>query len=229
MPNSFVGPGSSVERPRVAGVRFVDNPDSVEFPPSPALIARRRALLAGVVVFFALFAGGLGVIRALPTRYAATAVVSFMPRPGSGVFADTVQMAGQKYVVIATSATTLQTAGTTVGLSSDDLSNTTSAVLDAGTGNVEITVEWRDRQQAVNAANAIATVLVRRSGQDQLVVGEATAPAVGSRIEVKPPRTLLLIASGLAAALAAVLAWTVVKARPRMRRAGLIKPRPRSG
>ena len=103
-----------------------------------------------------------------------------------------------------------------------------SVVLDAGTGNVEITVEWPERQQAVNAANAVAGVLVRRSAQDQLVIGEATAPAVGSRIEVRPPRMLLLIASGLAAALAAVLAWAVVKARPRLRRVRLVKPRART-
>jgi capsular polysaccharide biosynthesis protein len=216
MPNSLVGPRSGVERPHIAGVRFIDKPDSGDYLP-PMLVARRRALLAGVVVFFVLFSGGLAVIRALPTTYAATTVVSLMPRPGSGVGADTVQMAGQKYVVIATSATTLQTAGKAVGLSAQDLSNATSAVLDAGTGNVEVTVEWRDRERAVNAANAVASILVRRSAQDQLVAGEATAPAVGSRTEVKPARALLVIASGLAAALAALLAWAVVKARPARR------------
>jgi hypothetical protein len=105
------------------------------------------------------------------------------------------------------------------------LSSTTSAVLDAATGNVEITVEWRDRQQAVDAANAIAAVLVRRFGQDQLVAGEAGG--LQDRGQAADPA--VDGASGLAAALAAVLAWTVVKARPRMRRASLIRPRSRSG
>lgn len=230
MPNSLVGPRVSAERPRVSAVRFVEHADPPQgAPPPAAVIVRRRAALAGVVVFFVLFSGGLVVIRALPTRYAATTVVSFMPRAGSGVAADTVQMAGQKYAVIATSATTLEAAGVAVGISPGALSDATSAVLDAGTGNVEITVEWRDREQAVNAANAVAGVLVRRSSQDQLVLGEATAPAVGSRTQVTPPRTLLLLASGLAAALAAVLAWAVVKARPRLGRAGPVPPRPRMG
>lgn len=219
MPYSLAGPRSSVVRPRVAGVRFVEHPESGHAsPPPPQVLVRRRASLAGVVVFFVLFSGGLGVIRTLPTKYVATTVVSFMPRPGSGMAADTVQMAGQKYVVIATSPTTLLAASGAIGGSADELSDATSAVLDAGTGNVEVTVEWPNREQAVNVANAVAEVLVRRSAQDQLVSGEATSPAVASRVEVKPARTLLLIASGLAAALAAILAWSVMKARARPRR-----------
>jgi capsular polysaccharide biosynthesis protein len=225
MPNSMVGPRSSVERPRIAGVRFVDH--RARSAPPPGMIARRRAGLVGVIVFVVLFSAGLAVIRALPTRYAASTVVSFMPRPGSGVAADTVQMAGQKYVVIATSPTTLQTAGNAVGMTADDLADATTAVLDAGTGNVEITVLWRDRQRAVNAANAVAGVLVQRSATDQLVQGEATSLAVGSRAQVKPARALMLVACGLAAALAAVLAWSVMRARPRwrLRRVRLIRPR----
>ncbi len=225
MPNSLVGPRSSVERPRIAGVRFVDH--GAGAAPSAVLVARRRAGLVGLIVFVALFMAGLGVIRALPTSYAATAVVSFMPRPGSGVAADTVQIAGQKYVVIATAPTTLQTAGNAAGMSADDLADATTAVLDAGTGNVEVTVQWRDRQRAVNAANAVAGVLVQRSAADELVAGEATSPAVGSRAEVKPARALLLVASGLAAALAALLAWAVVRAHPRwhLRRVRFIRPR----
>lgn len=227
MPNSLIGPRSSGERPRIAGVHVADHAQTANS--SPLGLAGRRAALAGVVVFFLLFSGGLGVIRALPTTYAATTVISIMPRPGSGMAADTVQLAGKKYVVIATSVTTLEATASAVGVAPDQLSHATSAVLDAGTGNVEITVNWRDRQQAVNAANAIASVLVRRSMQDLLVLAEATSPAVESRAEVKPARTLLVIASGLAAALAAVLAWAVVKARLRPRREGQGSTRLRVG
>jgi len=161
-------------------------------------------------VFAAVLLGTLAVVWTLPTTYAATSVVSFLPRAEAQVPADTVQLVGQKYAVLATSPDVLQAAGAAAGEPAGNLAAATRAVLGTGTGNLEVTVTLPDRDQAARAANAVTAVLIRSAEQDQLVAGELTSRAVGTDAEVRPPRTLLGGAGLLAAALAAALVWAVV-------------------
>jgi hypothetical protein len=193
-------------------------------PPRPWPTEQRRArarrrlrLLATVAVFGAVLGGVLAGVQRMPTRYAATSVVSFVPRPNSLTSADTVQLVGQKYVVLATSPVTLDAAGRAVRAPLGLLTGATTAVLGAGTGNVAVTVTLPDRSDAAAAANAVAVALVRASRSDRLVAGEQTAPAVAATAVPKPPRTLLRGAGALAALLAAALTWTAL--------AGLARPR----
>jgi hypothetical protein len=178
---------------------------------------RRRQLLAAAGAFLAVLAGALAGVQLMSTRYAATSVVSFVPRPSSLTSADTVQLVGQKYVVLATSPITLDAAGAAVGAPLGLLTGATTAVLGAGTGNVAVTVTLPDRSDAAAAANAVAEALVRASRSDRLVEGEQTAPAVAATAEPRPARMLLRGAGGLAAVLAGALTWSAL--------AGLAGPR----
>ena len=150
------------------------------------------------------------MIRTLPTTYAAVSVVSFLPRPEAQVPADTVQLVGQKYAVLATSPDVLQQAGTAAGVPAEELRSATTAVLGTGTGNLDVTVTLADPDRAARAANAVTGVLIRASEQDPLAAGELTSRAVGRDAEERPARTLLGGAGLLAAALAAALVWAVV-------------------
>jgi len=184
---------------------------------------RAGPALAAAAVFTAVLLGTLAVIRTLPTTYAATSVVSFLPRPEAQVPADTVQLVGQKYAVLATSPDVLQAAGAATGEPAEDLRAATTAVLGTGTGNLEVTVTLPDRDRAARAANAVTDVLIRSSGQDQLVAGELTSRAVGADADMRPARTLLGGAGLLAAALAAALAWALVAGGQRR---GLVETAP---
>ena len=170
----------------------------------------RRPATAALAGFLVVLIGGLAVVQVLPTRYAATSVVTFLPRPDANIAADTVALVGQKYVVVATSVHTLTAAGTRVGITAADLTTRTTAVLVTGTGNVEVTVTMASRAQAANAANAVTGTLIRDAANDPIVQAESTSPAVAASAEVKPPRMLLRVAVILAAGLAAALAWTAI-------------------
>ena len=180
----------------------------------------RRPAAAALVGFLVVLTGGFAAVQALPTRYAATSFITFLPRPDANIAADTVTLVGQKYVVVATSIRTLRAAGARVGSTAADLTTRTTAVLVAGTGNVEVTVTLADRDRAANAANAVVATLVRDAVNDPIVQAEATAPAVAGSAHPTPPRMLLRIASLLAAGLAGALAWTVAAGATRRREAG---------
>ena len=197
-----------IDRRRSDGGGGADGPEEVG-----ADKRRRPELLAGILAFTSVLAGALTGIQIVPARYAATSVISFMPRPSAMTSADTVQLLSRKYVVLATSATIMQTAGDAIRTRPDELELTTTASLDAGTGNLGITVARPDPEQAVDAANAVAEVLVRRSRYDDLVEAEATSPAVASRVVSRPARLLLRSAAGVGAVLAGILAWTLVRGR----------------
>ncbi|MEN3356143.1 MAG: hypothetical protein V7637_125 [Mycobacteriales bacterium] len=192
-------------------------PISLASPAYRLATLRRRRLAAALSATLLVGAGALATVQLTPPRYAATSVVSFVPRPNLLASADTVQLVGQKYVVLATSPLTLEAAGSALGTPAGPLTGATAAVLGAGTGNVAVTVTLPDRARAADAANAVAAVLVRASRSDQLVEGEQTAPAVPGTAELHPPRLLLRSAAVLAAVLAGLLVWTAL--------AGLVRPR----
>jgi hypothetical protein len=173
-------------------------------------VGRRGELLLAAAVFVTVLLGALGVVRTLPTAYAASSVVSFLPRPDALLGADTVQLVGQKYAVLATSPDVLRSAAAVTGDRPEDLRTATTAVLAEGTGNLRITATLADADRAARAANAVADVLIRASGRDQLVAAELTSRAIGQDAEVRPARMLLRGVGVLAAALAAALAWSLV-------------------
>jgi capsular polysaccharide biosynthesis protein len=187
---------------------------------------RRGAMTAAATVFVLLLAGSLTTLQSMPTTYAATSIVSFTPRSKAMTAADAVQLISQKYAVVATSGTTMQAAASLLGSRSEDLAKAITVSWDAGTGNVEITMERPDRAEAVEAANAVADLLVRRAVTDELVEAETTSPALASRAAVKPARMLLRIAAVLASALTGLLVWTVLRGRSRSRDYQPIRPRP---
>jgi capsular polysaccharide biosynthesis protein len=183
--------------------------------PEPADAGTTRpAVRLGVAAFLVVLVCSLGGIQLLPPSYAATAVVSFSPRPTAMSTAETVQLVCQKYVVIATSGQTMHAASAMVGLSPEELSTSTTVTLEAGTANVDITVERPDRDAAVAAANAIAEVLVRDAADDPLVTGETTSPALSSRVTTKPARSVLRAAAVIAALLVGVWVLTIRRGRP---------------
>ena len=220
-----VGRSPIVDRRRAYGGWIVDRRDATPTPLAIGPVKRRLgARWAAIVASMTVLAGALGGVQAMPTRYRATSVVSFMPRPSAMTSADTVQLLGKKYVVLATSATIMQTAGDAIHAAPDDLATDTTATLDAGTGNLEVAVTRSGRQQAVDAANALADALVRRSQYDDLVQAEATSPATASRAVSRPARALLRSAGAVAAVLVGVLAWTLVRGRSRLRAKGPGQP-----
>jgi hypothetical protein len=190
---------------------------AVADPAARRAALRRRRLLATLLAAVLVLAGALIGIQLMPVRYAATSVVSFVPRPSTLTSADTVQLVGQKYVVLATSPVTLTAAERAVGAPLGLLSGSTGAVLGTGTGNVSVTVTLPDGNDAAEAANAIALALVVASRADHLVEGQQTAPAESETAVRKPPRPLLRVAALLAASLTGLLVWTAL--------AGLGRPR----
>jgi capsular polysaccharide biosynthesis protein len=176
-------------------------------------------------VFVLLLGGALATLQSMPTTYAATSVVSFTPRSKSMTTADAVQLISQKYVVVAASGTIMQAAASMLGGRSEDLTKAITVSWDAGTGNVEITMERPDRRGAVEAANAVADLLVRRAATDEMVEAEITSPALASRAAVKPARMLLRTAAVLASALTGLLVWTVLRGRSRSQGYPAIRPR----
>jgi hypothetical protein len=184
--------------------------------PAPARWRRSPALVAAVV-FAVLGLLALGLVQRLPTTYAARAVVTVLPRPDAQVGADTVQLVGQKYAVLATSPDVLTAAAEATGEQAD-LHTATSAALAAGTGNLDVTVTLDDPARAARAANTIAGLLIRDARQDQLVTGELTARATPGDAETRPPRMLLRGVALVAAALAATAAWALLAGRAARRR-----------
>jgi hypothetical protein len=182
-------------------------------------VRRRGEVALAVTVFVIALVGALGLVERLPTTYAASSVVSFLPRPDGPVGADTVQLVGEKYAVLAVSPDVLRSVATVTGEQPEDLRVATAAALAQGTGNLQVTVTLADPVRAARAANAVADVLVSTSARDQLVAGELTSRAVGQDAEPRPARMLLRGVSVLAAALFAALVWAMVAGARRRRRA----------
>ncbi len=177
----------------------------------------RRRVVAAILPAAAFLAAAMGGIQAWPSSYVATSVVSFAPRPPTMMPADTVQLMAQKYAVIATSSPLVDAVGRAIGVGPDELSPSLSAAISPGSANLEISVVRRDRAQAVAAANAAAALVVERAGDDALTVADITAPAGGSDVVSKPPRSLLRVVSVVAAVVLGVVGWMLLSGRTRRR------------
>lgn len=163
--------------------------------------------MAGLATFLTLLLTLLAVVYfALPESYRATSVVSYSPRPQSGVDSNTLQVLGEKYAVVAGSAAVLSAAARGTGEDVDSLRSATSVSLDPGTANLRIVVALPDPARASAAANAVAAELVRAGRSDALVVGQLTATAVPGTAVAWPPRLLLSTAAMLVALMAGLLA-----------------------
>jgi capsular polysaccharide biosynthesis protein len=198
----------------------VSIPDVGRSPTIDRRSAHARPLRVGVLAGAIAAVSALVGIEVMPTRYAATSVVSLVPRPTAVTSADTVRLLGKKYVVVATSATIMQRVGDAIGAQPDELLSSTTANLDAHTDNLTITVVRSDRQSAVDAANAVADALVRRSRFDELAQVEVTSPASAGRVEVSPSGPLLRSAGAVGAVIVGVLAWLLVYGRSAWRLRG---------
>src|SRR3954470_13717339 len=87
---------------------------------------RRDVLKVAVLAFLAVLGVVLLAVQLMPARFAATSVLSIMPRPQSATTADTVELLGQKYVVLATSAMIMQTAGDAIPAAPEELVRATT-------------------------------------------------------------------------------------------------------
>jgi capsular polysaccharide biosynthesis protein len=160
----------------------------------------RTAVLAFVLVLVA----GVTAVQLYPTRWAATAVVSFTPR--TDVSVDTVALVAQRYAVVVTSdATAERIAAETSGASADAIAGAISTELEVGTGNLRITVALPTRATAVAAANAAADGLQTVAQDDELVTGTVAAGATERGATLTPPRQLLYAAVVASALLLAVV------------------------
>lgn len=182
----------------------------------PFSVHRRPAIVSFLAAAGA-FAAALVLIQVWPTTYQASTVITFTPRPDTVASADFVHLLGEKYVVIAASATVMQSVGDALGIDPDVLSDSTTVTLSAGTGNVEIAVERPDRAAAVSAANAVADTVVRRTANDALTTAEVTSPAIASRATAKPPRQLMAAVGLTASVLLGASVWAVWTGRLRAR------------
>ncbi len=173
----------------------------------------RGLVVVSLVTTVVLLAAALAAVQFWPARYAATSVVSLTPRQGVIASADTIELVGQKYAVVATSSDLLQTAGRSLAIDPDDLGSTTTVALAAGTGNLQIVVERPDRAQAVAAANLVAQLVTQSAANDPLVVAEVTASASPSRAVLKPSRPILRAIATIVVLLLGLGLWSVLSGR----------------
>lgn len=156
-------------------------------------------LLAGVLVFGV----GLTVVEQLPTSYATTSTISFAPRTTPLVNADVIELIAQKYAVVASASTTVNSAAEASGVTPADLRDGLAVTVEQGTANLDITVALDSADQAATAGNTIADVVDRAVRDDRLVSGEITDRADPDAAELNPPRAMLRFLVVAAALLAA--------------------------
>jgi capsular polysaccharide biosynthesis protein len=173
--------------------------------------ALRRRWLTALLVLLLVGGAGITAARLYPTSWAATAIVSFTPRPEVGIPVDTVALVAQRYAVVVTSDASAQRITAEVpGTTTDEIADAIAAELETGTGNLRITVQLPDRALAAAAANAAARELVDEAADDDLVHSDLSAAATERGAALMPPRLLLYAGAVLAAVLAAVVVGVLV-------------------
>ncbi|MCL7425870.1 hypothetical protein [Streptomyces sp. YS415] len=177
----------------------------------------RRPVLAGLIAGLIVLAIGVTVIALQPSRYTVTSTVSFAPRSQPNVSAEVVQLAATKYAVTAGARTTLDFAADRSAMTTSQLRDRVSVSVQQGTANVDIEVEGSNAAQGARAANALASSVAQATADDELIVGEVTAPADPDAAEHTPSRPLLLTVAIIAAVL--VAGWVGFAVRHLDRRA----------
>jgi capsular polysaccharide biosynthesis protein len=171
-------------------------------------------LLAGLLVL----GGGLAIIELLPTRYSTTSTLSFAPRSAPNISADVIELAANKYAVVARSTTSVNSAAAAASVTREELRDALSVSVEPTTANLDIAVSLPDSRKAATAANTIAAVVSRAAVNDRLIAGEITARADPAAAQTEPSRSLLRVVAVAAALLAA--GWASFAARHVGRRQG---------
>ena len=179
---------------------------------------RHRWKLMVVVTLF-VTAGATWYVESLPSEYETAATVAISPRPRvDGADADSVRLLLPKYVAYATAPATVAELADELAQDADQLQAAVDATAVTDSGNLVITVQMTDPDDAATAANAFARATVAFSGTDKLVEADIVAPALAPDDPSGPPRRLLE-ASALSAGfvLAAALSFLIERGRPRLR------------
>ncbi|MEN3273095.1 MAG: tyrosine-protein kinase, partial [Actinomycetota bacterium] len=191
-------------------------PDQTPLPVLLRDLQRRWRLATGITL--AVVAGATAYAESLPNSYAASAVVSFSPKPNTNAGADTVRVVLPKYVAYATARPTVNRVARRIGEAPSELAAAVDASVAADSGNLTISVELPGARRAATAANAMSADLLDFAANDALLDAVKVADALPSSSPSGPPRRLLEIAALLVGALAgAAVALLLERGRPRIR------------
>src|SRR5205823_5637065 len=163
--------------------------DDVTLPVLLQSLARRWKITLAVVVAFV--GGAVAYAQSLPNEYTSKVVLAFAPRPGTNLGGDTVRVVLPKYVVYATSPATLRRVAQSIGEQPGILADAVDASTAVDSGNVTVKVKLGTPNRAADAANAVATDVLRFSDTDPLLQGVIVAPALPDPLPSGPHRSLL--------------------------------------
>lgn len=190
--------------------------DDVTLPVLLQSLARRWKITLVVVAAFV--GGAVAYAQSLPNEYTAKVVLAFAPRPGTNAGGDTVRVVLPKYVVYATSPATLRRVAQSIGAEPGALGDAVDASTAVDSGNVTIKVKLETPSRASDAANAVATDVLRFSDTDPLLQGVIVAPALPDPVPSGPHRSLLEAAALVVGLLLGVgAALLLERSRPRVR------------
>ncbi|CAL9636685.1 hypothetical protein [Streptomyces levis] len=184
--------------------------------PVRSAASRRRGLLAALLAGLLVLGAGLVIIEELPTRYSTTSTVSFAPRSQPTISADVIELAANKYAVVAGSTASVASAAAAADVTREALRDALSISVDPQTANLNIAVALGDSRESATAANAIADVVDRAAARDTLIAGDITARADPAAAQTEPSRALLRVIAVAAALL--VAGWVSFAARQISRR-----------
>lgn len=177
----------------------------------------RRWKLASAVAL-AVFAGAFFYAESLPSRYTASVVVAFAPKPTSTVGGDTVRVLLPKYVAYLSSRATANRVAQRTGEKPGVLVDSVEASVATDSANLTIKVTLPSSPRAASAANSLADETLSFANSDQLLDGVLVAPALPGFVPSGPPRRLLELAALIVGVLGgAAIALMLERGRPRLR------------
>ena len=144
-------------------------------------------------------------VNSQPDVYTSRAILSLSPRDNR-FGSDNLELAASRYLAYLASSSTLRQVGEEIGERPAVLSRSTEVIVQPNTVNIAVSVTMTSRDRAARAANAVASLGLRRARGDKLVALELVVPGVIPKRPSGPPRRLIMI-GGIGAALGlAVLA-----------------------
>lgn len=177
---------------------------------------RWRWKLAAVIAL-AVFVGAVLYVESLPAEYKAEAIVAITPGTPRST-PDIVRITAPKYVAFATAPATIQDVAPSIDKDPSDIARSLDATVAAETGNITITVELGDAEDAAEIANTFADAVVDEAEGDELINAEVLAEAIPSDSPSGPPRRLLEAAAlAVGILLGVALSLLVERGRPRLR------------